>query len=1428
MQAKKQPFRHRAGPVARSRGGRHALEALNPGGRAPARAAEGHHSGGGVATGPGFPIVGIGASAGGLEAFRQLLGALPTDAGMAYVLVQHLDPRHESILADLLSHATPMPVSEVKGGVRVEPNRVYVIPPSQDIVLAPGMLNLVPRSQTGGSHMPIDSFLQTLATVQGRQSIGVILSGMASDGTRGLKAIKAEGGIAFVQDPLSAQHEGMPRSAIAAGDVDFVLPPEGIARELARLGRHPYVATAEPRATSAAAAATLAGDKDGFGRTLRLLRRATGADFSAYKEQTLKRRIARRMAVKRFETLDDYARHLEGDPTETQALYQDCLISVTSFFRDPGAFQALSEQVLPLLLKERPSDAVMRVWVPGCATGEEVYSIAIRLLEHAGGHLGNPSFQIFATDLSERALKKARAGAYPENIAQEVSSERLRRFFGKADGHYQISKTIREMCVFARHDLTTDPPFSKMDLISCRNLLIYLEPRFQDRVLSTFHYALNPSGFLMLGSAEGVGISSTLFSPVDEKHRIYSRKATAAPAHVQLSATAAADKAPREVAPHTPLTTVAADVPKEADRMLLARYGPPGVVVDAALNILEFRGDTDPFLQHGQGQASLNLIHMVRRWLLLDLRQAIQEAGKKDAPSRKEGLQIRYRGRLRKLSLEVIPLKGRAAAARCLLVLFETDRVSTRAKTRAPQRPPPTANARDRESARLRQKLAENAQYLHTVVREHEAALEELQSANEEALSGNEELQSLNEELQTAQEELQSANEELVTLNQELQDRNLQLGQSNDDLLNLLSSVNIPIVMVGKDLRLRRFTTAAEKLFSLMPTDTGRPLGDVRTRLKAPELEREIREVIDNLRRSEREVQDQQGHVYVMQIWPYLTRENKIDGAVVVLMDVDALKRSAEEVQHALDRANAIVATVREPLLILDRELRIEKANRAFYQRFEVRPEETEGRLIWEVGGGQWDRPDVRTSLQEVAARQSSFEDLDVEQEFPGIGRRTIALNARPLYQGESVRILLAMEDRTDAKLAEHGREALLVLEHAARKKAEAADHLKDEFVATVSHELRGPLCTIAGWVEILCGAPGKLDDLSRARALEAITRGVNTQERLISDLLDHSSVVTGKFQLSRRPIDLVTIAEAAIESVRSAAEAKDIGLELLGDREASVVLGDPDRMQQVFWNLFFNAIKFTPNGGRVRIWIGRVGTRVQVTVSDTGQGIRADFLPHVFERFRQQEGSPVHRQPGLGLGLTLVRELVELHGGTVGAESMGEGQGATFTILLPVPALLLRSSEEARSAITDGPPVPAKFTTIPDGTLLGLSVLVVDDEADVREAFATVLTGYGARVRAAASVSEAMMALQEAIPDVLVSDLGMPEEDGYELIRRIRMLPAERGAGLPALAVSGYASPGDRRKAISHGFRMHLAKPVALTELVTEVARAGGRMPAN
>ena len=477
-----------------------------------------------------FPIVGVGASAGGLDAFRQLLGALPIDTGMAFVLVQHLDPSHESILAELLAKGSRMPVSEVRGDTAVEPDHVYVTPGRNDVAIEGDVLKLVPRITTGGRHLPIDSFLRTLAEARGSKAVGVILSGTGSDGTLGARAIKAEGGIVFAQDLESAPHDGMPRSAIASGCVDFVLPPQRIAQELSRLSRHPYVITPPGHERADEPPPSSPKEKDGFRAILALLRRTTGSDFSAYKPPTIKRRIARRMALANVETLEEYAGYLEGHADEAQALHQECLITVTSFFRDPGTFEVLSREVLPRLLKDRPPGAPVRVWVPGCATGEEVYSIVICLLEAAGEQGTNPSLQVFGTDLSESAVEKARSGRYLPHIAQDVSPERLQRFFTEVDGGYRVIKSIRDMCVFARHDVTRDPPFSRMDLISCRNVLIYLEPRMQQRVMAVFHYALLTSGSLLLGTSETASTAEDLFAPVDKKHRIYLKRPSAAPA----------------------------------------------------------------------------------------------------------------------------------------------------------------------------------------------------------------------------------------------------------------------------------------------------------------------------------------------------------------------------------------------------------------------------------------------------------------------------------------------------------------------------------------------------------------------------------------------------------------------------------------------------------------------------------------------------------------------------------------------------------------------------------------------------------------------------------------------------------------------------------------------------------------------------------
>ncbi len=1249
-----------------------------------------------------FPIVGVGASAGGLDAFRQLLAALPADTGMAYVFVQHLDASHESILAELLAKGAAMPVAEIREDTAIEPDHVYVTPAQNDVAIEGSMLKLVPRSTTGGRHLPIDAFLRTLAETQGSRAIGVILSGTGSDGALGAKAIKAGGGIVFAQDPVSAAYDGMVRSAIASECVDFVLPPEGIAQELVRLSRHPYVTAPPADGPANETPPSVPKGKDGLKGILARLRAVTGADFSAYKPATIKRRIARRMALAHVETLAEYSRYLEGHADELQALYQDCLITVTSFFRDPGTYEVLCQEVLSQLLQGRATGAPVRVWVPGCATGEEVYSIVISWLESAGELKTNQPLQVFGTDLSEIALEKARSGRYTADIAQDVSPERLRRFFTEVDGGYQVIKSIRDVCVFARHDVTRDPPFSRMDLISCRNLLIYLEPRLQQKVMALFHYALVSPGFLLLGASETTGASEDLFVSVDRKHRLYSKRPTAVPAVFGFGRSLASSKERREGGLGTAKPEPREELPQEADRIVLARYAPAGVIIDEKDNIIEFRGQTDPYLEHGHGRASLNLLRMARTGLVLELRQAIQEARKSDAPVRKEGVSLRHRGPARRLDLEVMPLRSSPQKERSLLVLFEARTEPKRSSGQGLGPRSRVDGAEAKESAKLRRELTEATRYLQAVTQQHEAANEELQASNEEVLSANEELQSINEELETAKEELQASNEELATLNQELQGRNIQIGR-------------------------------------------------------------------------------------------------------------------------ALEYANGIVETVRNPLLILDVGLRVERANQSFYDYFKVTPEETVGRLVYELGAGQWSIPALRQTLDESLHRADRLADVEVEHDFPRVGRRTLVVNVSRLHRESGQEsVLLAFEDRTEARSTEREREALLGLEQQARQRAEHADQVKDEFLSTLSHELRGPLSAMVGWVHILRGAG--LDEATRELGLAAIGRSVKAQTRLIEDLLDYSRVVAGKITLESRLTDILPVVGAAMEAARSAAAAKEIRLDLTTDGEPALVHGDPDRLQQILWNLLSNAVKFTPRGGQVEIWIGRVDASLQIRVSDTGEGISPDFLRYAFERFRQQDGTPRRMHGGLGLGLAIVKELVELHGGTVHAESPGEGQGSTFTVTLPVPVLL--TEPKGADPGTPEPASPQMPRAEGDkAELEGVRLLVVEDEPESRQMLVTVFEQCGAVVTSAASAGEAMEAMQRATPDVLVCDIGLPGEDGHAFLRKVRALEAQSGGRTPALALTAYVGPDARRKALEAGFDRQLSKPAMPTDLVAQVKLLiGGR----
>jgi two-component system, chemotaxis family, CheB/CheR fusion protein len=924
-------------------------------------------------------VVSIGASAGGLEAFSEILRHLPTQTRLAFVFVQHLDPHHSSQLVPILTRETALPIKEATDGELLQPDQIYIMPPNREMTLEKGTLRLWARSETRGRHLPIDRFFASVAEEQGPRAIGVVLSGTASDGTRGLNAIKEKGGITIAQDERSARYSSMPCNAIASGNVDLVLTPRGIAQELTRLAGHPYVKEqGAPQPT-----------KGGKDKILALLLAATGVDFAQYRQTTLLRRIQRRMVLNQTEDFDAYVELLQKKPDELEALYQDVLIHVTSFFREPEIFESLRESVFPELMKGRNRNDPIRIWLPGSSTGEEVYSVAISLFEFLENSSVRPAIQIFGTDVSQRVVEKARGAIFGEAIESEVSSDRLRSFFTRIDRGYQINKPIRDMCVFARQDVTRDPPFSKMDFISCRNVMIYFEAELQHKLIPLFHYALKPAGFLLLGSAESIGRFSNLFDVVAQKSKLFRKR----PGNRNLSLISGFKVAPT-VPPSQSSVADASESPRDltrkADKALMDRFCPPAVVVDQNLEILQFRGAVTPYLQPASGRASLNLFSMTPPVLEFELRSLIDRAKNNRRHARQEGLEIEIGGTTQSINLEVIPVGGTGSESASFIIIFE-------AALSAPLTGASGSTVEDPGRSRITQlekELVAAREHVQAVIDEREVANEELRSANEEIQSSNEELQSTNEELETAKEELQSTNEELTTLNEELRHTNLELGEVNNDLVNLLRSVNIPVVMVGRDFRIRRFTPAAHRTLKLIPSDVGRLITDLQPDIQIPDLEMQIRQVIDSLITKEIEVQDTAGRWHSLVLRPYETVDNKISGAVLVLFDIEESKRNIRQKQQAADFANALLETVRSASLLLDLNLRIKRAAPAFYRLFRTEPEKTEGRLFYEIGEGEWDTPELRSLLEDVLPKNSRVSDFEVWQTVPNVGRRKLALNA--------------------------------------------------------------------------------------------------------------------------------------------------------------------------------------------------------------------------------------------------------------------------------------------------------------------------------------------------------------------------------------------------------------------------------------------------
>lgn len=1367
-----------------------------------------------------FPIVGIGASAGGLEAIGELLSNLPPDTGMAFVLVQHLDPTHESRIDEILARKTLMPVAEIKNNVSVKSNHVYVIPPNSSLKILHGVFKVLPRVESKGMHLPIDLFFTSLAKDQASKCIGIILSGTASDGSYGLAAIKSEGGLTIAQDPTTAKYDGMPRNAIETGVVDLVLSPKQMGAELARIAKHPFIVGKAPDLTLPSHDLVKHEVEDYFGKILRLLHTKCRVDFSHYKRSTLNRRISRRMLLMKKKNLKEYLEYLETNTDEIKYLFDDILINVTNFFRDPNAYAELKTKIFPEIMKNREADSPIRIWVVGCATGEEAYSVIMSLLEYLGKT--TPSIkpiQVFATDISEPAIQKARAGIYPESISKNVSKERLQRFFVKTETGYRIKNFIREMCLFSWHDVTSDPPYAKLDLICCRNLLIYFDQTLQEHVLPIFHYALKPNGFLWLGPSESIGkLLPSLFTIIDKKNKLFSRKSGLSIQKFHFPASAYIPEKLEIAKKLSEQTYSSTDIVRETDRIAALKYAPPGIVVNNAMEIVLIRGEIAPYLLLTSGQPSFNLFKMARAELASDLRKSMLIAKKKNAPIRKEGFTLRVGDQLKTFSIDVIPFTLTLASQlkeHYFLISFEPllnatikDLPTMTARKRGKQH----VIAQDRYIKELEQERSDSKTFQNSLIQDFEITQEELTSANEELQSIIEELQSTNEELETAKEELQSTNEELITVNDELQSRNTDLAKVNDDLFNLLESVDIPIVMVDINGCVRLFTPKASEMLNLISSDVGRPISNINPNFDKLDLGSLVFEVIRTFAMKEMNVQDRQGRWFRLQVRPYKTSENNIDGAVIALVDINLLKLNLMKSKATLDYVNSIANTVHLPLVVLDKQLRLKSANHAFFEKFPAALKRKESDLLTLIGTTKKAISNVRKALTVAFVSNVELKDLEVEYKITSLNRGSMLLNGRRIQwidEKEPNALLLCIQDITDRLNMEKSLKEAIA-------ESKRANQVKDIFLATLSHELRTPLTAILCWAQLLSNVEAGSKKFKHG--LKIIEQNSKIQGQLIDDLLDVTRIQSGKLNLNISQLDPCDVVRTAVESVGQLAERKSITIKMHLKPLKGSVATDPARLQQIVWNLLTNAIKFSPAKSVIDVHINAVlehGQRfAAIKVIDHGKGIKPDFLPQLFERFTQADSATTRLHGGLGLGLTIVNDLLKLLGGSIRAKSAGEGKGATFTVLLPL--ILNATKQEMKTHVKE---VVAEKAVAPWQSLHGLSVLIVEDEQSSLEVFTELLKSAGAKTISVSSAAEALIALDKYKPDIMISDIAMPEEDGMSLIQSVRARSPEQSGEIPVVALTAYAVKEDVNQMLSAGFNAHLSKPFNAVDLIICVA---------
>ncbi|SAL84602.1 chemotaxis protein [Caballeronia arvi] len=1353
-----------------------------------------------------FAVVGMGASAGGIEALLNFFENAPSDMDMAFVVIVHLPANHMSRADEVLQRVTDMPVRQVASTTAIEKNHIYINAPGKHLEMSEGRLEALDRAGAQGSPTTIDHFFATLATAHGTRAIGIVMSGSGSDGAAGLSRIKEMGGITVAQKPEDAHFAEMPQHAITTRQVDFILPAAEMPEKLldlwnnAKKIRLPITdggESAEKDQTPAAGSAERA-----LSDVLMQLRVRTGHDFRHYKRATILRRIERRMQVNGLRDIGAYRDFLRANPDETTSLLADMLIGVTQFFRDRDAFDALRRDVVPTLLDATKGETQLRVWVPGCSTGEEAYSLAIMLAQARESAGFETTYQVFATDIDEPAISQARAGSYLGSISSDVPTDLLRRYFKQEGGRYQIVKSVRERILFAAHSLLRDPPFSHLDLISCRNVLIYLDRAVQRQVLELFHFALRAGGYLFLGTAESADTADDLFTIVDKKSRIYRARTVLnrVKPPVAFPSLGPSNIGPREdISPSTVQANIASgpEAPERRNfsfaalhQRVLEEYAPPSVVVDRDSNIVHLSATAGRFLRHGGGELSSNIMALVLPELRLDLRTTLFRAHQTGSSVEARRVKLIQDGRTMWVNMTVRPFHDAGVNADFFLVLFDE------VQEHMADEGLPEDKGQDPLLMQLERELHHTREQLATTIEQHETTVEELKASNEELQAINEELRSATEELESSKEELQSVNEELTTVNAELQARVEDTAKANDDLQNIIASTEIATVFVDKQIRVKRFTTSATRVFKLIDVDIGRSLFDITHSLRYSSLADDVKQAFETLKLIEREVESSDGKWYLMRLLPYRTADDRIDGAVLTLIDITARHLAEESARIGEQRLRLVAQSTNDyAIIVQDPNGVIVTWNAGAERIFGFAEKEVVGKNIALIYSHDDRTARVPAHERDIAASEGRADD---ERWHVTRDERRVYCSGvvTPISDPSFTGFAKIARDLTERKLREDANRDALAHEHAEREKETLSNQLKDDFIAMLSHALKHPLNLIGMKAEILPRLPETRGIEAVRETADSIRRAVRGQAQIIDDLLDLSRVRTGKLALSIVPVDVAAVLARIVDVTESEAAQREIRMRTTHPGEPVYAFADAVRCEQILWNLVSNALKFTDHGGAVDLTIARDGGMVRIDVADTGQGIEASALPHIFDMYRQGTRNPT--AAGLGIGLALAKQLVEMHGGRIEACSEGLGHGSTLSVWLPAAA-----TQGTAPALREGRTRP----------VAGARILLVDNDAESTASFAALLGLEQAAVQIASNAEQALDMLSKNPVDALISDIQLPGIDGYELLRRVRATPLL--AGMKAIAVTAFGREEDQRAARHAGFDAHLNKPVDFPELL-------------